>query len=307
MDKTVEYILEVARCGGVAKAARNLFITPSALSKFVIQKEEELGVRLFNRQGNRFTLTYPGERYVEMLRELEEMRTSMSLEMARLADMYSGRLRVGFQMSLADFVTRWIVPRLQDEFPTIRVTLEECNTPELIRRLRKNQLDIILTIADGEEDGLRYDRIVQSPVVIAAAKDTPLKARAEIREGFPFPWLSDEALGGEKLVFDENERSFRKYAGYLLPPGRDIARSDVTVTNARTALMCVRQDLGIIVLPELLVRMLRFQDDVELYSYGKEPLCADLSVVSDPRSALVSEIQNFGNIVREGIQQFINQ
>lgn len=72
MDKTIEYILEVARCGGIAKAARNLYITPSALSKYIIQKEEDLGGRLFNRIGNKFTLTYPGERYVEMLKELRE-------------------------------------------------------------------------------------------------------------------------------------------------------------------------------------------------------------------------------------------
>lgn len=69
MDRSIEYILEVARCGGISKAARNLFITPSALSKFVIQKEEDLGVQIFHREGNKFTLTYPGERYVEMLKE----------------------------------------------------------------------------------------------------------------------------------------------------------------------------------------------------------------------------------------------
>lgn len=35
MDKNVQYILEVAKCGGITKAANNLYITPSELSKFV--------------------------------------------------------------------------------------------------------------------------------------------------------------------------------------------------------------------------------------------------------------------------------
>ena len=78
MDKTIKYVLEVARCGGIAKAARNLFITPSALSKYIIQKEDELGVKLFARDGNKFTLTYPGERYVEMLREAENLQEKMN-------------------------------------------------------------------------------------------------------------------------------------------------------------------------------------------------------------------------------------
>ena len=49
MDKNVQYILEVAKCGGITKAANNLYITPSELSKFVQAREEELNVQLFHR------------------------------------------------------------------------------------------------------------------------------------------------------------------------------------------------------------------------------------------------------------------
>ena len=34
MDKNIQYILEVARQGGITKAANKLYITPSALSRF---------------------------------------------------------------------------------------------------------------------------------------------------------------------------------------------------------------------------------------------------------------------------------
>ena len=60
MDKNVQYILEVAKCGGITKAANNLYITPSALSKFVQAREEELNVQLFHRIGKRFVLTAAG-------------------------------------------------------------------------------------------------------------------------------------------------------------------------------------------------------------------------------------------------------
>ena len=66
MEKTIDYILEVAKCQGITKAANNLYITPSALSKFVQAKEKELQVKLFNKNGKKFVLTYAGERYVEI-------------------------------------------------------------------------------------------------------------------------------------------------------------------------------------------------------------------------------------------------
>ena len=71
MDKGIEYILEVARCGGITKAAENLFITPSALSKFVQAREAELQVKLFHRVGKRFVLTQAGEYYVQKIGEIE--------------------------------------------------------------------------------------------------------------------------------------------------------------------------------------------------------------------------------------------
>ena len=209
-DKTIEYVLEVARCGGISKAAANLFITPSALSKYIIQKEDELGVRIFNREGNKFTLTYPGERYIEMLRQLQDTRRRMALEMNRLADLYKGRLRVGFQMALAEPVTGRIVPAMGRQFPNIRIALEEGGADELRKLLRTNQLDVVLTLAEREEEDreLRYDPVVSSPLVIAAARNNPLRQQAVTREGFSHPWLSDEAILGQKLVLDKDERKF---------------------------------------------------------------------------------------------------
>lgn len=298
MDKTIEYVLEVAQCGSIAKAAKNLFITPSALSKFILQKERELGVHIFHRDGKKFVLTYPGERYVEMLTEIQGKQEKMQLEMSRLADMYSGRLRAGFQMALSEFIVCQIVPELQDEFPSIRIFLEEGNNAELKKMLQRNQLDIVLAMADGEpSDDIHCERILKSPVVIVAAKGSPLSRKAVEKEGFSFPWLSDETILQEKIVFDKGERSFRKYAAYLLNRGKTIVRSEITVTNARTALRCVAGDLGIIVLPECLVKALHFQDEVELYSYGETELYEYLCVLSDPKTVLVSEIEAFSKIV----------
>ncbi|MDY6305079.1 MAG: LysR family transcriptional regulator [Oribacterium sp.] len=36
-----------ARCHGITRAAKNLYITPSALSKFIMTRESELSVQLF--------------------------------------------------------------------------------------------------------------------------------------------------------------------------------------------------------------------------------------------------------------------
>jgi len=304
MDKTIKYVLEVARCGGIAKAARNLFITPSALSKYIIQKEDELGVKLFARDGNKFTLTYPGERYVEMLREAENLQEKMNREMARLADLYSGRLRIGIQMSFAELMIRGVLPALQDEYPNIRIFMEEAGNNELMKMLKKNQLDVILSLSEDKDESLRYDKLLESPIVVAAAKDSPLCGKAENKPGFTYPWISDDAIIAENIIFDRGERSFRKYADYLLSHGKTPLHSDITITNARTALLCVEQDLGIIIIPEIIVTALHFKNRLDLYSFGAYERFSALFAISDSKSVLVNEVQTFGKIAREII---INQ
>ena len=299
MDKTIKYVLEVARCGGIAKAARNLFITPSALSKYIIQKEDELGVKLFARDGNKFTLTYPGERYVEMLREAENLQEKMNREMARLADLYSGRLRIGIQMSFAELMIRGVLPALQDEYPNIRIFMEEAGNNELMKMLKKNQLDVILSLSEDKDESLRYDTLLESPIVVAAAKDSPLCRKAENKPGFTYPWISDDAIIEENIIFDRGERSFRKYADYLLSHGKTPLHSDITITNARTALLCVEQDLGIIIIPEIIVTALHFKNRLDLYSFGAYERFSALFAISDSKSVLVNEVQTFGKIARE--------
>ena len=100
MDKGIEYILEVARCGGITKAAENLFITPSALSKFVQAREAELQVKLFHRVGKRFVLTQAGEYYVQKIGEIERIQRELDTQMSSFSSMSRGVIRIGVQAPL---------------------------------------------------------------------------------------------------------------------------------------------------------------------------------------------------------------
>ena len=107
MDKNVQYILEVAKCGGITKAANNLYITPSALSKFVQAREEELNVQLFHRIGKRFVLTAAGEYYVGRCKEIETIQKEITIQMERFSSMSHGMIRIGVQPSFSDLVLRY--------------------------------------------------------------------------------------------------------------------------------------------------------------------------------------------------------
>ena len=99
----------VARRGTVARAAEELSVSPSAVSQQIKLLEQQIGIRLFRKDGRRLSLTLEGEQLfqassnaIRILRETQR-NLGVSLESRRLS------VRVS-----PSFGVRWLSPRLAD-------------------------------------------------------------------------------------------------------------------------------------------------------------------------------------------------
>ena len=97
----------VARHLSFTKAAAELFVTQSAVSRQVRQLEEQLGVRLFERRTRAVVLTEAGYRYHTELGPLLEQIAALTRRVA--AAHATKRVRV---TSTLTFSSLWLVPRL---------------------------------------------------------------------------------------------------------------------------------------------------------------------------------------------------
>lgn len=68
----LEYILEVNRCGTIAQAAKNLYVTPACVGNAIRALEEELGFSLFDRGRHGVAPTPQGIRVLEHARTICE-------------------------------------------------------------------------------------------------------------------------------------------------------------------------------------------------------------------------------------------
>ena len=59
--RSLRYVLAIARHQNLTKAAEELHVGQPTLSKFLQSLENELGLKLFQKVGHRFLLTYAGE------------------------------------------------------------------------------------------------------------------------------------------------------------------------------------------------------------------------------------------------------
>ena len=72
----------LVKSGSLSAAAREFNVTPSAVSKWLAQLEERLGVRLIARNTRRFSLTQEGEIYLSegqrILSEIDDLEHAIS-------------------------------------------------------------------------------------------------------------------------------------------------------------------------------------------------------------------------------------
>jgi LysR family glycine cleavage system transcriptional activator len=111
-----------ARHGSFSRAAEELVLTQSAISKQVRQLEDSLGVMLFERQNRRVILTGAGEAFRTSAQDLlERVATATHAVMASAGS--DGMLTIAV---LPTFAARWLIPRLpkfQEDNAGIALTL----------------------------------------------------------------------------------------------------------------------------------------------------------------------------------------
>jgi LysR family transcriptional activator of dmlA len=114
----------LARKDSLSAAARELGVTPPAVTKRLAVLEQRLGVRLLNRTTRRLSLTSEGERYVaqaaRILAEVRELEESVAS--SRTAP--KGLLRINATLGFGRTTIAPLVSRFAQQYPEVEVQLQ---------------------------------------------------------------------------------------------------------------------------------------------------------------------------------------
>ena len=141
--QNLRYIVEVAGCRSFSKAAKNLYMSQSALSSAIREVEEELGIQIFIRTNRGVSLTPDGEDCLKYCKEIVERSDY-------LADRYRGRgsLRTSFSVSAhhLPFAVRAFQELISAGFPEeYDVAIRETETAAVLHDVstEKSELGIV--------------------------------------------------------------------------------------------------------------------------------------------------------------------
>ena len=125
----MDALVRAVERGGFAPAARELGVTPSALSKVVSKLERRLGVRLLHRSTRKLKPTAEGEAYLARAVKILEAVAEADNEAIRHAGQPSGRLRMHAGTSFGTYALVPALPDFLDRYPAIELDLRMGDRP----------------------------------------------------------------------------------------------------------------------------------------------------------------------------------
>ncbi|HEK1685515.1 TPA: LysR family transcriptional regulator [Pseudomonas putida] len=163
----LEVFVRVVQAGSFSAAARDLRITPSAVSKLVARLEGRLGSRLFNRSTRQLSLTHEGRAYYErgvgLLADLDELERNVASQ-----DAPRGRVRINANMAFGYHYLLPLVPLLIEHLPEVKLDL--VLTDEVIDVVGQ-RTDIAVRAGPMKSSNLIARKLGHTRMVIVGAPD----------------------------------------------------------------------------------------------------------------------------------------
>lgn len=175
----------MAKHGSLALAARELHLTPSALSHSLKALETHLGCRLFDRAGNKMLLNQAGEQLLAQVQAPLAALAAAEESIKNLAKWGQSRLRIGAAASVCQHVLPAVLRELKKQHPSTLIQVESGDMPEMLPLLEQNRIDLALGILPERDS--RFD--------------TRLVFRDELLLVFApaHPWADGRPISAEEL------------------------------------------------------------------------------------------------------------
>jgi DNA-binding transcriptional LysR family regulator len=141
----LRYFTAVVQWKGYREASRRLHVAQPAISRTVVDLEDELGIKLFSRANRAAQLTPEGEIfYAEAVQSLA--RVDCAIQTAkRAAKGEIGKLSIGFLGSATSSFLPEIVRTFKAQYPGVRLTLQELTPVQQEAAFDKGLIDIGFT------------------------------------------------------------------------------------------------------------------------------------------------------------------
>lgn len=245
-------IKAIHEAGGLARAAERLHITQSALSHQVKGLEAQAGVELFVRRSKPLKLSAAGMKLLRLAEKVLPEIAALEDEFLGEQEGSTGRLHIAIECHAC---FEWLFPVLEEfrkAWPDVDVDIRPGLAFGALPALQKEEVDLVVSSDPEDIEGVTFTPLFDyEPVFVASAKH-PLAQK---------PFVVAEDFRDELLITYPVERARLDVFSQLLLPAKVEPKAIRQVELTAVILLLVASNRGVAVLPDWVVREVRYNSD----------------------------------------------
>ena len=266
----LQYTIAVAEVGNFTQAAEKCFVTQPTLSMQVQKLEDELGIKLFNRNTKPITLTTIGEKIIDqakmILKEANRMEDIVSTEKGFVG----GNFRLGIIPTVMPTLLPMFLNTFIKKFPKVNLKIEELNTAAIIEELKNGKLDAGIAATPLDDVKITEKPLYYEPFVGYIPEPHPLSKLKTLA-------LSD--LEKMDVLVLEDGHCFRDHVLKICQTPNFSHTFNLKSGSFETLIHLANDGLGMTLLPYLQTRNLTPQNAKNLRSFESPEPAREISLI----------------------------
>ncbi len=260
----------LAKAGSFTLAAKELFLTQSAVSHSMRALEESVGCRLFDRMGKKVALTQAGEQLLvhveKILAEMERARDGLR----QLGKWGQSRLRLGASATLSHYLLPPVLGEFKKQFPDCRIVIEPGDTLAVLPMVEDGRVDLALALDNRHNHAVDATPLFADELKFLVSPEHPWAKAGRVAQ--------DEIPRQNYILYDKGSVTFRMIRDFFA--SEDIVLNTVIEMGSMGAIKeLVKLGLGISITTPWIARRELLDGSLVALPLGRRKLKRHWSIV----------------------------
>lgn len=303
--RQLRYMLMVAEEKSFSRAAEKLYIAQPHLSQYIQKLENQIGIQLFDRKSTPITLTYAGEQFAQIARQMLQLDSNLLQQMKDFSEENSGRLALGISPVRSAYILPIILPAFRALFPQVDLSLHEGTSANLEEWMNQGVTDLTILSLPIRSDGFSYEILMEEKLLIVAPPTHSLTKGLGDNDAPVYLNLSE--LEHEPFVLLQQGQALRRIADSLFLQAGYQPRIVLETRSYQTAHNLASIGMGF-TFSTLSISKLNSNADSPVHLFTAEPsFTRTLAVVYRKGKYLTKYEQAFIRITKETVQSVLGR
>jgi DNA-binding transcriptional LysR family regulator len=199
----IEAFIAVADMRSIAKASARLHLSQPAITRRLQNLEDQLGVKLFDRDSRPMVLTPEGQQAYKHAKTV--LASTAELQAAITpGNRMAGDFRLGFSTALGDTLLGAPLDALRREFPRLHLSVASDESTGLISRIKKRELDAaVILLPEGYNlpSGIAGEMLRTDTIAVAVPRGFRFPRGGRLEELADQSWIvNPPGCGGRRAL-----------------------------------------------------------------------------------------------------------